>query len=109
MRKIVSQFVTDTVKKSTKPFRTIGLFASKLTKTYMGARIICSECSSPLEGCFSCQSCLVRHCEETFQGSDNEEINTILKSSQSRILDISQVLEYIPFTNFNILDEIGRG
>jgi len=52
---------------------------------------------------------LVKHCKDTFQGSDNEEINTILRYSQTHILDSRQILEYIPFTSFNIVDKIGEG
>jgi len=44
-----------------------------------------------------------------FKGSDNEEINTILRYSQTHILDSRQILEYIPFTSFNIVDKIGEG
>ena len=71
--------------------------------------LVCDECFSPLEGYSDCKFCLIRHCEETFQTSSNEEIDTILKETHSHISDSRQILEYVPLTNFNVMEQIGEG
>src|SRR2546421_629517 len=40
---------------------------------------VCKECASPRYGYYSCRICLIKHCEETFRSSDNEEIDVILR------------------------------
>src|SRR6185369_5760181 len=76
----------------------------KSTETVNGdLNFICTECLSPHNT--SCKNCLVMHCKETFQSSGSEEIDTILEYSRSHISDPTQILEYIPFTHFAIINK----
>ena len=79
------------------------------SKTADGETFTCAECLSLLEGYYSCKICLIRHCEETFRGCDNEKISEILKSSNLHISASDQILEFIPFTNFDVMNKIGEG
>ena len=51
----------------------------------------------------------MKHCEETFQSSGNDEIDAILRYSNSHISEFEQILEFLPFTNFDIVKKIGEG
>ncbi len=74
-----------------------------------GSYVLCNECASARKGFSACKICLIKHCEETFLSSGNQEIDAILRYSNSQISESRQILEFIPFTNFDIIEKIGEG
>src|SRR3954454_4239840 len=72
---------------------------------------LCEECSQPNTGYDWCQSCNSKHFQQDFNKwtSGNKEIDEFIQKFQSNATCKEEVLEWIPYKNFEGIEYLAKG